>query len=778
MTLGLLNLIIWIPFILVVLVTFILTGISGFRKGLWRALLSLGGVLLSAAVSILFSSLLSKLLAPTVSSFALQHLPMEDVPATLADTIANMVVGCVLSVVLFGFFMIVFSIVFHIISMKVNSDRLNVSTKGLKWAGLGVGLATSLVFALIFLSPAYSTIGTAAGVALQLSPPTQNNQEIPGSSVANPNAPLDAEGALGALKEHALVKASTSGPLTIINDNVVNLGVGSESLSIPAIMDTFDKLGQKLELIANADQDDIEPLCKDFIEILKKDVVHTGWSYSAFNMGIDLLKDTLDENLPEDVAQQLDLTPIFEQLDLSRDEFMLNCDSLLNFMQYALEHDFLKFAETEDFSILYDNGIIAEAGKVANVSEQSVMIKKIIFAAAVSDMFEGDFAKGLAFVESSDLGMITDPDEQFAEAEAILILFGFADGTPTEAILRHPSLGEEALAKLSEVLDSSSLLRNSLGYELSEKMGDDPKLQEALLTNMKESAKKPLGEASSGNLSSAVGNLFYFSIDLAYQEDFGPDIATVQQALALLGKKNFASSSYSTGYENYEIMDKSLKIFAKYDGELNGYAGAIADANTLMTLVEQANEYGDYFYRSSLNRVLSNMLNNPTEKFLFEQLNKNGADPMGINMSLSDVNAIKQVIDGLKTEMYVAEGDYKSLVQFNYIATNGDGASLFSPVDSVNPGFFGGGGTSTQISANEAVATWGNNTATKYSFSGSSQKVTIIDGGNIITGDGNYKVSVSDDIGDFASTYTKEEADAFNAELDYCVNLICTFLGI
>ena len=57
MNIDTLNLIIWVPYALVVLCTFILTGVSGYKKGLWRALLSLGGVILATAFSILLSSL-------------------------------------------------------------------------------------------------------------------------------------------------------------------------------------------------------------------------------------------------------------------------------------------------------------------------------------------------------------------------------------------------------------------------------------------------------------------------------------------------------------------------------------------------------------------------------------------------------------------------------------------------------------------------------------------------------------------------------------------------
>lgn len=717
MTIDTLNLIIWVPFALVVLFTFIITGISGFKKGVWRALMSFGGVIVATVLSILLSSLFSKLLTSRFSGLIVEALQDTDVPPALLGMVADMVVGCVLSIVLFGLLMIILSIVFHIISMKIKPDRFTVSSKGLKWAGLGVGLATAVLFALVFLAPAYGTIGTATGIVAQLSDTTAQNDSS--DSFGDPQE-ITVEKALDTISKHPLVSVSSSGPISVVNNSVVNLDVGGQTLSIPAIMSTFEELAVKLEEISMADEDEIEALCADFIATLKKDVVHTGWSYAAYQMAVSAATDYVNENITEELAE-FDITPFVDALDITKDEFFTNCDALLDFMQYALERDLLEYVETQDIEILYQNGIIAEAGKLANCSEQAVFVKKIILAGVVSDIFDGDFVKAMAFVDTMQIGEVTNPEEQLQEAEAIFVALGMSQGTNLEVILRHPQLGEDAAEALSAICEPIQLF-GGYGDELNEIIESSPEIRTALFENAKESAELPLGESSERNLMDALEACYGYNLEGYYYNSSSPE--TTLKALKLLGREKFASSWNATGAEDYDVVKKCLEIATKIDDCPDDYMICITETNALIATVQGKIQKS---WRYTLIDAYDIYYHTDSGFDFLIQLSHLGSNPFGISLSSSEKSEIKDAADYLLNTTLVNEGDPKATVNYSYVGSASSNSEGFLVVDSNMAG---------------------------QSFATSSSDV--------------YQIQ----------TYTAEEAEEHNSKVLFIVNAILTLLGV
>ena len=83
---SMINLILWIPFLLAVVITGLIFMIGGYRKGIRRALVSLGATVVGAVLSILLAKVIAPLVTPAVSkSIPVETLFGDDVPVNLVS---------------------------------------------------------------------------------------------------------------------------------------------------------------------------------------------------------------------------------------------------------------------------------------------------------------------------------------------------------------------------------------------------------------------------------------------------------------------------------------------------------------------------------------------------------------------------------------------------------------------------------------------------------------------------------------------------------------------
>ena len=103
MTPALLNLILWAPFLLVLLISGLIFCISGYKKGLWRALISFGVTIVSAVLSMLLANVLAKVIAPSVMTMINVEEMFGELPisASAIQEVIKGLVGSVISLVLF-----------------------------------------------------------------------------------------------------------------------------------------------------------------------------------------------------------------------------------------------------------------------------------------------------------------------------------------------------------------------------------------------------------------------------------------------------------------------------------------------------------------------------------------------------------------------------------------------------------------------------------------------------------------------------------------------------
>lgn len=301
---GMIDLILWAPFALIVLIAGIIFCINGYKKGLWRALLSLAATAVSALISVLVTPLIAKpvsqSVAPMIEGMNLFGTENPDPALTeMVDELVRGVSQSVIALVLFGVIFFILTIILKVVSAKVKKEALLTEEKGLRFAGLGVRLLDTVLYALIMLMPLYGTLSAyvpaAAAVMNSSFAPDEETKELAVS--------------LDQLSGHLLVKTEGAVPLSTAYNALSEFSYGDTGakVSLPELMDTvevvlehYNAADGSLSSLLESDLDaEIGSLLNDqeLMVMLKEYLLDTGMDTLVAGMGDEELgaqiKDTL-----------------------------------------------------------------------------------------------------------------------------------------------------------------------------------------------------------------------------------------------------------------------------------------------------------------------------------------------------------------------------------------------------------------------------------------------------------------------------------------------------
>lgn len=234
---GMIDLILWVPFALIVLIAGIIFCINGYRKGLWRALLSLTATAVSAVISVLVTPLIAKpmsrSLAPMIAEMNL--LGTENPDPALTEMVNELALGVaqsVVALVLFGAVFFILTIILKVVCAKVKKDALLTEQKGLRFAGLGVRLLDTVLYALILLMPLYGTLSAYVPAAA----------EVMNSSFIEDEESKELAASMDYLSGHLLVQAEGVVPLSTAYNSLSEFiyGETDTKVNLPEMMDTVE----------------------------------------------------------------------------------------------------------------------------------------------------------------------------------------------------------------------------------------------------------------------------------------------------------------------------------------------------------------------------------------------------------------------------------------------------------------------------------------------------------------------------------------------------------
>lgn len=147
------NLILWLPFVLVIVPAIIKWCIRGYKEGLVQALFGLSATIIAGILSIFFANLLATIFAPVVNGW-IGSVDAKGIVALIIGDGLRAELSLVLYSVIISFLPNLLKWVDkkYLSHIKEKSDK-----KVMKFAGLGVSLVDCVVFALLLTIPIYGS---------------------------------------------------------------------------------------------------------------------------------------------------------------------------------------------------------------------------------------------------------------------------------------------------------------------------------------------------------------------------------------------------------------------------------------------------------------------------------------------------------------------------------------------------------------------------------------------------------------------------------------------
>ena len=483
MSAELLSSILWVPFALIAFITGLIYCISGYKKGLWRALISLVSVVVSTALSVLTSRLLAKILVPNVSGLLSGQL--GGMGLSMAVAVVEGAAVVVLAMAIFGLMMLVITPILSAIAQHYLGKRLQVQNKFLKWMGMLVGVVSALAFTLFWLSPLYGTLATVVPVAQSMMQIRQTG-----------NTATEADVYMEALGDHLLVQVSGEGPVRIVYDGLSKAPLGESSVSMVEVADAVNEAIALIAQLENVEDPEVAgQLLNQLVDLTQEKFLNQDWFYELYCQITDQVRDMAADSTMEDIEY---IRSLLDLADMPKAEFQEVCNTALDFARFVLKNVPLAELEDPDPAMIYESGILQELGKTMNSSDRMVKIKKLAIALMLEEAGLS-FQEANQLMEKYQLGQLTDPADQLLEVEALLLPGLSREIPPVILVLRHPSLGEAALKDMEQYVTFQEMMG------LDESVKITAKQQTQMLKVLKQAAKLSFEEIA--QLQTGLGNL-------------------------------------------------------------------------------------------------------------------------------------------------------------------------------------------------------------------------------------------------------------------------------
>ena len=392
----LINILLWLPFLLTVMISGIIFCISGYKKGLWRALISFGATLISASISYFAAKLISPLISPNL----IKLFPLEELDGmTFILPLISGIVNSVVSIILFAMFMLIVTIITKIIASRVKKDALITKECSKKLGGLAVRAADALIFATLLLLPIYGTIASYVPTITTL---------MSYSDDADASTALTY---LKAISSHPVVNMTKPAPVSAVYDGLSAFDVKGTSVSLPKISKTVEETMSFFDNVLEKSPEEISKQGVVVIDQFRENVVNQDWFYAISQEGFSAAAEMAESS---DAAEELNVL-----LDMSKEEFQANCSALLDVAEYVFEEDIFTEAvhqlesDEPDLTFVYSSGLDVKLGELLNSTEQMLMLKSFILSSS-----DGELPENLAGLSSSE--PITDPELQKEFGQSIL----------------------------------------------------------------------------------------------------------------------------------------------------------------------------------------------------------------------------------------------------------------------------------------------------------------------------------------------------------------------
>ena len=402
----------WLPFGIVAVIAGVIFLNAGYKQGLWRALISTG----ATVVATLVSMLLAKLLAIPLSGAVLNILPDMggdgQMSAELLETFVNGIVGVALSLALFSLLLLIFSIVLKLLSNRIQHEKLAMDKDAFRWAGMGVRLVDTVLFAVLLALPLYGTIATYVPTAQGV----VQMQDAPESV---------AETYLETISSHPVVQMSGVGPAQCVYTGLSDVQMSEGSVNIADMAQTVDGVVRRVEKIAQADPAQVQPQVQELVQYLRINVVEKPWCYDLYQEVMSFVESSMREGIVEEEQAMVD--EFLGLFRMDQEQFKANGTQVLDFVGFVLQSVNVENEEAAE-AFVKSAEFCSRFGALMNSTDQAIAGKNLMLRLMIQeDLFDGDVTAASAFMAGRFITQPTPADQQAAEGEAWLMLMDGAD---------------------------------------------------------------------------------------------------------------------------------------------------------------------------------------------------------------------------------------------------------------------------------------------------------------------------------------------------------------
>lgn len=412
---AIINVILWAPFVVIFLVSALIFTLSGYKRGLWRALISLGITIVSAVISFFLSKVVAGIVATGVVATVQGMLPAGNPMLGVVKPLLPSLVQAVLAVAFFSVIFFVVTLIGKIVGNLVKKDALVVDAPAFKWGGLGVRVVDAIIYTVLLLLPLYGTLGTYA-------PTVQSVLSLVGGEGAGIISEY-----IGAITNHPMVNMSSNSVVGGIYGGLMDSSGtknpdGSTNVNVSEVVDAMDKTMSKFEQMQNATtSEEMEEACLELVQHLKENVIEAEWSYDLVQQTTVVLKDEIVNSMQDATAEEIKtVETVVGMLDMSKEEFQENGVVMLDFVEYALQNDVMDSLQSGNMEVLQTEEFYEEAATLLNATEKTEEIKKYLISETITGVFGGDKEVANQIMDSYDSSAVTTPEAQKAEIQAWL----------------------------------------------------------------------------------------------------------------------------------------------------------------------------------------------------------------------------------------------------------------------------------------------------------------------------------------------------------------------
>lgn len=416
MNTSLITLLLWIPFLLYASIYGTIYSIRGYKKGLYRSLISVGATVVSGIISAILAKFFASGMADRIYGSILSEniTDSNEMFSMFIELFAKGILQGFIALFMFSAILFLLTIILKVIASAIVKDKFEPTDKKMRWAGFGVRFVEAMFFSLLLLLPIYGTMATYMPIAEEI---------INLSDTANEDdINMSASEIIGQISDHPLLKAAKTKPMKVIYNGLADTKLENSNLNLPEMISSISGVLEQLKGIEALPENEQKEAVQTLIKYVDKNLVGQDWFYDIYLLAKNELIKMYNSSTNDLTGEEKAFADEFiASLEISEKDFQSCVRGTLDFAEHLIKSDFLDKMEQEDDAALYSDEFLYSFGEWLNCSESMLSIKKVLLLSCLNSITDST-DESMKIISELNLKIHTDKEEQKKEAAEILAI--------------------------------------------------------------------------------------------------------------------------------------------------------------------------------------------------------------------------------------------------------------------------------------------------------------------------------------------------------------------